>query len=209
MHTNQLSKFKNVIFDLGGVLIDWNPRYLYRQLLPDEAATEQFVQNMFTEEWSNKEDSGHLSLIEELYELCQKDPCKAELYRAYHARWPETLSGEISGTVDILKQLKQNQINLYALTNWSYETFPYARQKFPFLNDFLDIVVSGEEKLVKPHREIYELLLRRNNVQAHESVFVDDRLVNVQGAEAVGIKGVHFTSPEELRDVLLELGILS
>jgi len=198
---------KNVVFDLGGVLIDWNPRYLYRKLIPNEAKMEDFLGRVINEEWSRKEDLG-LALTETVRESSQKYPNETHLIEAYQQRWPETLGGEIVKTVAILKTLKQRQINLYALTNWSSETFHHAKSNFSFLDDFLDIVVSGEEKVIKPDPEIYKILLNRNKLKAEESVFIDDRLDNVKGAEAVGMYGLHFTSPENLRLELKKLGLI-
>jgi len=205
---NQTSNLKNIVFDLGGVLIDWNPRYLYRNFFVNkEVEMEDFLQKMFTEEWTKREDTGR-PLLETIEIFCQQYPEKTDLVKAYHERWYDTLGGEIVGTVAILKQLKQKDLGLYALTNWSNETFPYAKKRFAFLNDFADIVVSGEEKVIKPDPKIYEILLQRNKLQAHESVFIDDRLVNVKAAEALGMIGLHFTSSENLQEALLELGVL-
>ncbi|MFA6408628.1 MAG: HAD family phosphatase [Gammaproteobacteria bacterium] len=199
--------FKNVVFDLGGVLIDWNPRYLYRQLIPDEAKMEDFLGRVINEEWSKKEDIGQ-PLNETIREFSKEYPHEEHLIEAYQKRWPETLGSEIFETVAILKELKQNKINLYALTNWSCETFHHAKSRFAFLEDFLDIVVSGEEKVIKPDPEIYKILLNRNGLKAGETVFIDDRLVNVKGAEDIGMHGLHFTSPENLSLELKKLNLI-
>lgn len=202
-----MSSIKNVIFDLGGVLIDWNPRYLYRNFFDNNSEMEKFLQDMFTEEETLQEDLGR-PLLERVATFSQGYPESSHLAKAYIDRWAETLGGEISGTVTILNNLKQRNISLYALTNWSNETFRYAQERFAFLNEFLDIVVSGKEKIAKPDEKIYRILLQRNNINAHESVFIDDRLVNVQAAEAVGIMGIHFTSPEKLHKDLCDLEII-
>jgi 2-haloacid dehalogenase len=198
--------YKNVIFDLGGVLIDWNPRYLYKNIFNDDAKMEHFLTCICNDELNNKFDLGY-PMATAIKELRALYPEYAHLISIYSERWPETLGDPIQETVDLLHDLKNKQVNLYALTNWSHETFPYAKQKYEFLKDFLDILVSGKEKLIKPDRRIYELLLNRNNLNAHESVFIDDRLVNVKAAENLGIKGIHFTAPEKLRTELHELGL--
>lgn len=202
-----MTNIKNAIFDLGGVLIDWNPRYLYRSVFNDESSMEVFLQEMFTEEATLYEDLGR-PLAERIAAFGERHPEKADLGKIYMERWAETMGSEIKGTVKILNNLKRRSISLYALTNWSNETFPYAQQRFEFLNNFADIVVSGTEKVAKPDEQIYRILLQRNNIKAHESVFVDDRLVNVEAAEAVGIIGIHFTSPEKLKKDLRSLKVI-
>jgi len=203
----QKQNLKNVIFDLGGVLIDWNPRYLFRKILSDETEIENFLTTICNDEWNAKQDAGK-HFTEAVEELCQLHPDKDNLIRTYYDRWPETLGGEISGTVTILSNLKKKNLNLYALTNWSKDTFPYAQKQFKFLADFRDIVVSGVEGIIKPDRKIYDLLLTRNNILAHESIFIDDRLTNVQAAENIGMVGIHFTSPKNLKIALKDLGVL-
>jgi len=202
-----MQNFKNIIFDLGGVLIDWNPRYLLRKVFKDEAEMEYFLTYICNDDWNAKQDAGQ-TIAEAYQELSSLHPDKAHLIKTYHDRWPETLGGEITGTVKILEKLKNNNLNLFALTNWSHETFPYAKKHFTFLNHFLDIVVSGTEKVIKPDHRIYEILLTRNNLNAHESVFIDDRPINVEAAENIGITGIHFTSAENLELTLKQLGVL-
>jgi 2-haloacid dehalogenase len=202
-----MNKYKNVIFDLGGVLINWDPRYLYKDVFNDDTKMEHFLTHICNSEWNERFDLGY-PMATAVKELCAKHPEHSQFIKLYGERWQETLGDPIHGTVAILRELKIKQINVYALTNWSDETFPYAKQKYSFLNEFLDIVVSGEEKMIKPDQKIYELLLKRNNLNAHESVFVDDRLVNIQGAENLGIKGIHFSAPEKLRTELKELGFV-
>lgn len=200
--------FKNVIFDLGGVLIDWNPRYLYRKIFRSEQEMEDFLTLVCTDNWNLQQDAGR-SLEEGTRILCQQYPEKEQLIKLYYARWHEMLHGAIPETVAILGELKAHDVRLYALTNWSEETFWYARQKFAFLNDFfLDIVVSGAEKLLKPDPRIYEVLLRRNNLLAVESIFVDDNWSNVRAAEKLGMQGIHFTAPDKLAASLRQMHVL-
>lgn len=205
---HQPRHLKNVIFDLGGVLIDWNPRHLYKKVLQSEQEIENFLATVCTDEWNLQQDAGR-SLTEGTELLCRQHPEKEHLIRLYYARWHDMLGGAIPETVTALYALKERGVQLYSLTNWSHETFSYARKKFTFLNEFLDIVVSGEEKLLKPDPRIYQLLLQRNNLHAAESVFVDDRLVNVHAAESLGMTGIHFTSPQEFALELEALGLLT
>lgn len=199
--------FKNIIFDLGGVLIDWNPRHFYRTVFNNDVAMEDFLENVCTDDWNIQQDCGN-TLTDATNTLCKKFPEKEALIRMYYAEWPKMLAGSIKESVAILKQLKQNNLKLFALTNWSHETFPYARKTFNFLGDFIDIVVSGEEKIMKPDHRIYKILLSRNNLQAHESVFIDDNIRNVKAAQELGIHGINFTSPQQLKLVLHQLQLL-
>lgn len=199
------SNFKNVVFDLGGVLIDWNPRYVYRQICKREEEMEYFLTNICNRDWDAQQDAGR-PFAEGIRTLNEQYPEHAHLINIYHQRWHEMLKGEISATVAILEKLKHSRINLYALTNWSHETFPYALKTCPCLQHFLDIVVSGKEKVIKPDKKIFEILLTRNNLKATESVFIDDNLPNVNAAKALGFVGIHFTSPQKLHLELKEMG---
>lgn len=195
--------FKNVIFDLGGVLIDWNPRYLYRKIFEREDEMEYFITKICNHDWEIHQDAGR-SLADGTRILCQEHPDYAHLIKLYYERWPEMLNGEITQTVEIVKKLKAMDVNLYALTNWSYETFPYALKTFPCLQLFSDIVVSGREKVAKPNEKIFEILLTRNGLRADESIFIDDCLPNVEAARKIGFEGIHFTSPQDLDHILNE-----
>lgn len=197
-----------IIFDLGGVLIDWNPRYLYRKLFDKEEDMEYFLANICTGDWNEQQDAGR-ALEEATQLLVNQYPSQADLIKAFYGRWTEMINGSIQGTVDILEQLHQDQrYPLYALTNWSAETFPYALANFPFLQYFKGIVVSGEEKLKKPDRRIYDLILNRYNIDSSKAVFIDDSLKNINGAKAVGLHTIHFQSPQQLKEELLEMGVV-
>ncbi len=198
----------NVIFDLGKVLIDWEPRILYRKIFnDDEAKVTWFLENICTNEWNYEQDRGR-SFSEAVAELTAKHPVHAAEIEAYDSRWAETIPGAITGTVDILETLHKNGTPLYAITNWNQDKFRETRLRFPFLGLFRDIVVSGDEKLVKPDAAIYELCLQRNKIKAAESIFIDDSLKNVEGAKAIGMKAHHFISPEILKSELESLGVL-
>ena len=200
---------ENVIFDLGGVLIDWNPKYLYHKIFRgDKKKLNWFLSTVCTGDWNVEQDAGR-SLAEATRSLIDQYPEHEDHIRAYYDRWEEMFSGEITGTVAILEELKEKRRHgLYALTNWSAETFPMARRTFDFLQHFEGIVVSGEEKTRKPFADIYDILLSRYSLQPGSSVFIDDNLENVHAAENLGIRGVLFREPEQLRHDLEKLGIL-
>lgn len=199
----------NIIFDLGGVLIDWNPDYMYKKIIQDENQRKWFLENICTSDWNEAQDGGRP--IEEANELLiQSFPEYKELILAYYTRWEEMLNGPIVGTVDIFRSLKsQNKHGIYALTNWSAETFPRALELFDFLHWFDGRVVSGEEKTRKPFKEIYDIIINRFDLIPTETLFIDDNLRNIQAAQALGIVSIHFQSPEQLRKELLEHKILS
>lgn len=187
-----------IIFDLGGVLIDWNPRYVYRGIFDTEEKIDWFFENICTNEWNEMQDAGR-SLKEATEELVSKYPEHEMEVRAYYDRWEEMLGGPIHETVEILRSLKETKkYKMYALTNWSAETFPVALQRYDFLNWFDGIVMSGEERTRKPFPEIYRVLLDRFNINSSEAVFIDDSLRNIKGAEAMGIAGIHFQSAQQL-----------
>jgi 2-haloacid dehalogenase len=169
---------KAVVFDLGGVLIDWDPRYLYRKLLADEAAVEEFLATVCTPEWNTEQDRGR-PFAEGVAELVERHPEQAAAIAAYHERWPEMLGGDVSGAVELLAELRAAGVPLYALTNWSTETFVFARERFAFLEWFDGVLVSGEERLIKPDPAIFELLAERFGLDPRATFYVDDSAVNV------------------------------
>ncbi len=197
-----------VVFDLGGVLIDWDPRHLYRKLFAgDEAAMEHFLATVCTHEWHRHHDAGR-SLAEGVRTLKDLHPDKAELIDAFGTRQGEMLAGSIAGAVEILKELRDRDVPLYALSNWPAETFPLARQRFDFLGWFRGILVSGEIGAIKPEPRIYEVLLDRFAIDPLSAVFIDDVAVNAAAARAFGIHAIHFTTPAALRAELAALGLL-
>ncbi len=197
----------NVVFDLGAVLIDWDPRHLYRQIFDDRDEMEWFLANVCHPEWNLEQDRGR-SFADAVIEAKTRHPDYAAEIEAYHLRWSEMVPGAIQGSIDILETLHQRGTPLYAITNWNADTFRETKARFPFLGLFRDIVVSGDEKLIKPDAAIYQLLFKRNNLKAEECVFIDDSLKNVKGAQAVGMKAIHFTTPENLRAALKSMELL-
>lgn len=188
-----------IIFDLGGVLVDWNPKYLYSKVFEgDLEKMEWFLREICTPDWNIEQDAGR-PIAEANNLLVREFPEYEELIEMYYGRWEEMIKGVIPGTVEILNQLKNmNHYRLYALTNWSHETFPVAREKYDFLKLFEGIVVSGDEKTRKPFDDIYEILLTRYAIIPEKALFIDDNSDNVLAAKKAGIHAVRFHSPEEL-----------
>jgi len=197
-----------VVFDLGGVLIDWNPRYLYRKLFAgDEAAMEHFLATVCTQHWNERMDAG-LAFAEACAPLLASHPERAAEILAWGQRFAEMMDAPIHGTVDILDELHREGVPLYALTNWSAETFPHAERRFGFLDRFRGIVVSGHEKMIKPDPRIYQLLLDRHAIAAGDAVYIDDNPRNAAAATELGLHGIHFTVPAKLRADLRRVGLL-
>ncbi|HEY4092309.1 MAG TPA: HAD family phosphatase [Luteibacter sp.] len=197
-----------VIFDFGGVIVDWNPRHLYRKLFgDDEEGMERFLAEVTTQEWNLRQDAGR-PWAEAVAELTEAHPSQVDLITAFHERWEETLKGPIDDSITILHDLKNAGHPLYGLTNWSGETFPIARARYDFFNWFDGIVVSGDEGMIKPDPKLYETLLERYDIDPKRAVFIDDNKANVDAAEALGIHGIHFHSPAQLRSELVALGFL-
>ena len=197
-----------IVFDLGGVLIDWNPRHLYRKLFDDEAAMERFLEEVCHHAWNLEQDRGR-SFADAIEEAAMRHPDQRAMIEAYHTRWDEMLAGEIEGSVTILEELAARAYELHALTNWSAETFPAARARFAFLERFRTILVSGDERLIKSDARIFQLLLERIAHPARRCIYIDDSEPNVAGAAALGFDAIHFTSPPALRAALADRGLLA
>ena len=203
--TNQIT---TIIFDYGGVLLEWNPRNLYRRFFPNQPeAMEQFLSEIKFADWNIQQDKGR-PFVEAVESISAEFPHYAYLISAYYEYWEESISGVIPGTIEILKQLKAMQYSLYGLTNWSDETFPRARYKYDFFDLFDDMVISGKVKMVKPEPEIFYLALQQFGKSAGECVYIDDSLANIEQARKLGFATIHFQSPEQLKADLQRLGII-
>lgn len=203
-----MKKFDTVIFDLGGVLIDWNPDYVYRTIFNDETKMREFYHEICTSDWNEEQDAGR-GLKEATEELVARFPHEEKNIRSYYDRWEEMLKGEIESTVEVLRNIREKkQYKLYALTNWSAETFPVALRRFEFLQWFDGRLVSGEEKMRKPFREIYELLLEKFKINPHTAVYIDDNERNLSAPRELGIYSIHFKSAGQLEEELKKLSIL-
>ena len=197
------------IFDLGGVLLEWNPRYLYRKLFGgDEAAMEHFLATVCTTEWNERQDAGR-TFAEGTRELMPLHADKRELIEAWGQRFGEMIPGAIDGTVEVLAGLRDRGVPLYGVSNWSAETFPPQRQRFPFLSWFEDIVISGVEGVIKPDPRIFRILLERNAIAPESAVFIDDVAANAMAASRLGIHGIHFRSPAQLKKELAAVGLFT
>ncbi len=197
----------NIVFDLGMVLIEWDPRHLYRKVFDDEAKMEWFLSEVCHGAWNLEQDKGR-SFDDAVIEATARHPGYVKEIALYRDRWMEMVPGAIQGSVEILEELHIKGVPLFAITNWNGDTFRATRGRFGFLSLFKDIVVSGDENILKPEPAIFELLAKRNGIRLRESLFIDDSVKNVLGAKAVGMLGHHFTSPEELRKDLVGLGVL-
>ncbi|GAB4093714.1 HAD family hydrolase [Flaviaesturariibacter terrae] len=197
----------NIVWDLGNVLVDWSPRYLYDKIIGDPKEREWFLQNVCTMEWHNTVDSGRPT-AEATEELLKKHPGWEHPIRAFYSRWKEMFQGSIAGSVEILSELHAKGYPQFALSNWSAELFDQSRGDFPFLAWFDGIILSGAEGLTKPEPNIYLRLLQRYGLKAEHCVFIDDKEVNIATAAALGMDAIHFKNPEGLcRDLVLR-GIL-
>ncbi len=206
------SSITAVVFDLGGVLIDWDPRYLYRQLLPTDEEIAEFLEEVGFERWNHEVDAGQISWAGAADAIAATHPHRRDLIEAYPARFAETMSGAIEDSVELLQELHDlpddRRVRLVALTNWSADTFAVARARFGFLDLFEGIVVSGEEGVAKPDPEIFEVLVRRHGLDPSRTLFVDDKPVNIEAAETAGLAGLLFTDAAALRDDLQSAGVL-
>ena len=202
------TNINTLVFDLGGVLVDWNPEYLYNKIIPDEKERRWFLSTICTGDWNEQQDEGR-SLQEGTDDLVRQYPGHEAAIRAYSGRWKEMLGGPIHETVEIFRELKfHTSLKLYALTNWSAETFPVALELYDFLHWFDGRLVSGEEKIRKPFPEIYRLLIDRFRIDPTKAIYVDDNIRNVLPARELGFYGIHFRTPELFREELKGLGVL-
>jgi len=197
-----------IIFDMGGVLIDWNPRYLYRKLFANEAEMEWFLAEVCTQDWNVQQDAGR-PFAEGVAALTAQFPAHTSHIRAFDERWDEMVRGPIAGTVTILEELAATGYPLYGLTNWSAEKFAQTRPRYAFFRHFRHILVSGQVKLIKPDPRIYQLLLDHVQRPAAECLFIDDSVPNVDAAQQLGFDAIHFQSPAQLRAELAQRRILT
>ncbi len=197
------------VFDLGGVLIDWNPEYLYRTLIPDADERHEFLTTICTPEWNGEMDAGR-SVPDSVATLAAAHPDHAALIEAWWTRWPEMLGGEIPGTRSLVEGLARSGLPLYALTNWSADTWPIGLQHNPFVGELFDgIVVSGHELVSKPDPRLFEILNDRFDIQPRSTIFVDDSPANIETAAGLGYVTHLFTTADGLRLFLRELGLLT
>lgn len=197
---------ENIIFDFGGVLVEWNPRYLYRDYFQNESEMDYFLHFVCSDEWNLEQDRGR-SLSEGTFLLQNKFPEYHDLIQLYYDKWEKMLNKENPGTVSLLYKLKE-KYNIYGLTNWSAETIEIAYRRFSFFKEFNGIVVSGEEKLTKPDKRIYHLLLNRYNLKAENTIFIDDSIINIKAAKEIGFHAIRFENSGQLEAELLSINAI-
>ena len=195
-----------LIFDLGNVLIRWDPRNHYRDRFPAAQDMEAFLSEVATSDWNYEMDLGK-PFSQAIAERSALFPEHADLLGEWKSQWVRMLGGAIDESVTLLDELRQAGYRTAALTNWSAETFPIAQQMFPFLGWFDHVIVSGAEGVAKPDPAMFALALGRTGFVAERTVFIDDNLPNIVGAQAVGLKTVHFTSPQQCREELRAMGV--
>jgi 2-haloacid dehalogenase len=196
---------RNIVFDFGGVLVDWNPEYLFKDIFSDKAELDYFLEKICTPDWNEKQDAGR-SLAEAIHTLQQRHPKYHAEIRLYYDEWTTMLGGPIDRNVALLKPLRVNY-RLFGLTNWSAETFPIAYDLYPLFGEFEGIVISGVERLAKPDERIYLLLLERYGLSVNECLFIDDNERNVRAAEKIGFHTIHLEEHMYLKDELKLHGI--
>ncbi len=195
----------SVIFDVGMVLLHWDPRQIWVDDFQTIAEVDEFIEEIGFYDWHKLQDAGR-SFAEGIADHAKKYPQHAEKLRKYDANWDASIPGAIEGSVEILRALQNHGTPLYAITNYPAEKFRLARQRFDFLNVFIDAVVSGEERMIKPDAAIYRRLLERNDLRASDCIFIDDSPANINAANALGIDGILFTGPEDLCAALRKRG---
>src|SRR5450432_660656 len=201
-----MNNINSIIFDFGGVLVDWNPRHMYKDVFENNSEMEHFLTHICSDDWNLQQDKGR-SLSEGTKLLQDKFPKHRMKIQLFYDLWEKMLKSDIPENVAILRELKE-KYKLYGLTNWSAETFPVALKRFPFFKYFDGIVVSGEEKMVKPDEDIFNLILKRYNLEAKSCLFIDDNLINVNTAEKLGFSTIHVQEKTDLKNELSLLGIL-
>ena len=198
---------KNIIFDFGGVVMDWDPRYFFKDHFNDDEKMEHFLKNIATDEWNAEQDRGR-TLAEGTEIQVAKHPEWEKEIRAYYDNWTTMLKSDIPHNVEVLRKLEHSKYDLFGLTNWSAETFPYALENYDFFKIFEGkIVVSGTEKVIKPDPAIWEVLLNRYQIKAEESVFIDDNAKNIEVAKSLGFICIHIKEDTDLEKELRELGV--
>jgi 2-haloacid dehalogenase len=201
-----MNNINTIIFDFGGVLIDWNPRYMYRDEFEESSEMEHFLTHICSNDWNLQQDKGR-SLAEATRILQDRFPEHVVKIKLYYDQWEKMINGDIPQNVSLLRKLKE-KYKLYGLTNWSAETFPIVFKRFPFFKLFDGIVISGEEKLIKPDKKIFEIILERYHLKAKNALFIDDNMNNIQAAKEIGFVTIHVQEKTDLKKELHALGLI-
>ncbi len=201
-----MSNIDTIIFDFGGVLIDWNPRYMYRDEFEESSEMEHFLNEVCTDDWNLQQDKGR-SLAEGTRILQDKFPEHIVKIQLYYDKWEKMIKRDLPQNVSVVRKLKQ-KYRLYGLTNWSAETFPIVFKRYSFFKLFDGIVISGEEKLIKPDKKIFQLMLERYHLEAKNALFIDDNLKNIQAAKEMGFETIHVLEETDLNSELHALDLI-
>ena len=202
------SSIKAIIFDFGGVVINWDPRRVFRKFFPEgEQAMENFMREIGFSEWNLRQDEGY-PFEQAVHDLSAQFPQYAHIIRAYDVDWEESITGIIPETVELLRRLKEAGYRLYGLTNWNHAKFSLVRNKYEFFSLFEEIIVSGEVKLIKPDPAIYRLLMERIHLRPRDCLMIDDSAGNVTASQNIGFRTIHYTSPDQLEAELHRLDLL-
>lgn len=202
-----MTEIKNVIFDFGGVLIEWNPYLLFRKVLPNDTEIERFLQEVHFFEWNYSFDQGYPFEMG-IAEMCSRYPDRADLLHILQERWLETLGVTFDANIEMIKELKGRGVPVYGLSNWGEETFAMTCQKYPFFDLFDDRVISGEVKIAKPDPRIFKLLIERNHLNPAECMYIDDSEDNCRAAHSLGINAVLYQNSKQVRQELVNQGLL-
>lgn len=202
-----LTNIRAIIFDFGGVLLEWDPHRLFRPYFTDAQEMERFLAEINFQDWNLEQDKGR-PFSKAVAELSAKFPQYSHLIRAYHEKWDESIVGQIQGTVNILHDLDKRGFPLYGLSNWSHETFSLIRTKYPFFDLFKDIIISGAVKIIKPDPRIFLIALDRIGYPANECLLIDDSTTNVVTAQRMGWNTIQFHSPQQLEQEVRQFGLL-
>lgn len=194
------------VFDVGNVLVRWDPFRVYREMIPDEAKRNWFLQNVCTSAWNLEQDRGR-SWEEGIALLVASHPEWEAQIRAYDERWHEAVPGMIEDSVAVLEELKARGEKVYGITNFSREKWAECLIRFPFLQSFDGVVVSAHERVIKPDPAIYQILFERYDLAPEDCIFIDDSAKNIETARSLGMQGIHFVEPIDLRAELARHGV--
>ncbi|MBD8347259.1 MULTISPECIES: HAD family hydrolase [unclassified Dysgonomonas] len=200
-----MKEIKNIVFDFGGVLLDWNPRYFYKNIFKEESELNFFLNEVCNHEWNEKQDAGR-SFKDGISELIIKHPQYKREIELFYTHWIDMVGGEIEENTALISELKSEYL-LFGLTNWSAETFPLVYERYSFFKELDAIIVSGEENVIKPNPEIYRRLLSRCEIDSQHSLFIDDNKINIEAAQNLGFHTIHFQQGVSLRDEMKKKGI--
>ena len=187
------------LFDLGGVFFDWNPKYFFKSIFSSNEELNYFLTHVCNNEWNIKQDAGKLIKDAE-NDLINKFPQYSKEIKMYYSNHRKMIKGTFKSSIDQFLELKTRDYLCYVLSNWSAETFKGMEEDYPFLQSFDGIIISGEVKLAKPDKLIFELAISRFNLEPEETIFIDDNLDNIQTAKSLNFKTIHLINPNRIKE---------